>query len=367
MRLTAKRPESKVPTRLLGAALAVFSVFAYNQWFRANLGPLPADEAPADFRILAVYPDQLVTMERKAGTVSTLHGPPDPKVETTPPWPTPRHGADRIAARWNSLLLENPAAAISAGCLEFDGRSALIYWNNEGELCALDGESGDEFLALTDLADSDTVLGPQYLSSRELAVLSNPGGGTAIHLDLLRLQWNTAEATLEFATRQYAINGPANAAEIYDFGMVRHEKGFGGYIAGPSPLNMLFSTREAGLVTSEPLPVSILSLSPDGTLAQIQTESAGDALARVDWLTLRLHTPEPMETLGHETFQWSPDSRYMIIGAQTQEGSYVRMYDVRRRSVVFSEALRSDVHDLPLGLWYSSGTAPASSAETPAK
>ena len=152
--------------------------------------------------------------------------------------------------------------------------------------------------------------------------------------------------------RHYEINSPANAGDIYAFGMIRHQNGYGCFITGAPPLNLLFSTREGGLAASGPLPVTILSLSPDGNLAQIQTDDTGDGLARVDWLSLRLHNPEPMETLGHETFQWSPDSRFMIIGAQSQQGSYVRMYDVKLRRIVFSEALRTDTHELPLGLWF---------------
>ena len=174
MPLNAKQTKSKAPTRLLGAALAIFSIIAYNMWFRTALGPNPADAPPLDFRILAIFDKQIVTMENKAGAVSTSRLVPGPDVELPAPWPTPRHGAQRLAEQWKSTLLADPASAVSARCLEFDGRSVLVYWNTEGELCALDGETGSEFLALTDLGNATTVLGPKYLSSSELAVLSAP-------------------------------------------------------------------------------------------------------------------------------------------------------------------------------------------------
>lgn len=334
---------------------------AYSVWFRATLGPEPGG-LPQDFHILAIYDDEIVTLDNQAGVLATHRQKPGQGAEVPEPWPTPTHGAEKLSVRWKSLVAEHPESAVSARCLDFDGRSALVYWNPEGELCALDGETGQEFIADTGLTETDTVLGPKYLSSRDLAVLSVPSGGATVHLDLLRLQWDTASANLQFAARHYEFDAPANAEEIDAFGMVRLEKGFGGFIAGPPPLNMLFSTKEAGLVASGPLPVSVLSLSPDGAHAQIQTSDSGDGVAQVDWTNLRLHTPMPMDMVGHETFQWSPDSRLMVIGARSEQGAYVRLYDVKRRSVVFSEPLRTDRSELPLGLWYQSG--PGSGAPT---
>lgn len=358
----AKQSRFKIPTRLLGAVLAIGSIFAYNIWFRSTLDPAPG-KAPRDFRILAIYDDQIITMEDKAGVLSTRRIEPGSAADIPEPWPVPRHDANRLRTQWRTLVSEHPESAVTARCLEFDGRSALIYWNTDGELCALDGETGQEFIADTGLAETDTVLGPKYLSSRDLAVLSVPQGGTIVRLDLLRLQWDTARANLQFAARHYEFDATANAEEIYAFGMVRYEKGFGGFIAGPPPLNMLFSTKEAGLVASGPLPVSVLSLSPDGTRAQIQTTDAGDGVAQVDWINLRLHTPMPMKMIGHETYQWSPDSQLMVIGARSDQGAYVRLYDVHRRVVVFSEPLRTDKNELPLGLWYQ----PATPGEAPSE
>lgn len=357
MPLTSRQNRMKFPTRFLGAGLAVLSIVIYNQWFRADFGadfgPDPATNALPDFRVLALFNDSVVTLENKTGHVSTSTSVPNAQWEPTLPWPEPRHGGERLTEQWRTLVVETPQIAATARCVEFDGRSALVYWSETGALCALDGETGREFFALGDLQPDSAVLGPKYLSSRELAVLSIPPGGATVRLDVLRLQWHTDSSQLQFATRRYEFSPPANAEEIYAFDIVQIEQGFGGYVAGPAPLNLLFVERDKALLSSGPLPVSILSMSPDGTRAQIQTSDVGDGIAQVDWLNLRLHTPEPMATLGHETFQWSPDSRYMVIGAQTAQGSYMRLYDAKRGLAVMAEPLRTDTQELPLALWFS--------------
>ncbi len=342
----------KYTTRILGAALAVLSIVGYNLWFRATYGPQTSGNALPDFRILSLFDGQVVTLENKAGKVTSLVAKPDESWEATPPWPEPRHGAVLLTERWRALVLNAPDVAASARCLEFDGRSALIYWGKNGALCALDGETETEYTALGDLESDAVVIGPKYISARELAVLSVPAGGGEIHLDILRLEWHTAKAELQITDRHFEMDAPENATEIYTFGVITRDRGLGGFIAGPGELNLLFSIRDTGILASAQLPVSVLSLSPDGKVAQIQTSDAGEGLAQVDWLNLRLHSPAPLPTLGHETFQWSPDSRLMIIGAQSEQGCYVRIYDATARQIVLTEPLRKESPELPIALWY---------------